>query len=100
MKKRLKSLVQIWNDIELSPNREQQAFQTSSEIHAYQDGQKVRCVASCTPELAGHTIAFLLRTFTDTSSNTSRMLRSSIKTLISPHTDNTHSVIECSITRR
>ncbi|ADU27921.1 hypothetical protein [Ethanoligenens harbinense] len=81
MKKRLKSIVQIWNDFEQSPDREQLAPQTSSEIHAYQDGQKVRCVASCTPELAGHTIAFLLRTFTDTPSNTSRMIRSACESL-------------------
>ncbi|MFT9075943.1 hypothetical protein [Ethanoligenens sp.] len=81
MKKHLRSVAQIWNDFEQSPDREQQALPTSSEIHAYQDGQKVRCVASCTPELAGRTIAFLLRIFTDTPSSTSRMLQSAYESL-------------------
>lgn len=75
MKKSLKSIIQIWNDFEQSPDRERGSEDKPSEIIAYKNGAMERCTANCDAEFAGKTIAFLVHTFSDTPENEARLNR-------------------------
>lgn len=73
MKKHLKSIIQIWNEFELALRSEEIPAKPAYEIVAYRNGQTECCVANCSPEFAGKTVAFLLKTFSDTPANSLRL---------------------------
>lgn len=74
MKKKLKTIPELWGEFESSLDRPSPP-QRRNSVNAVEDADGFHCITDCTPELAGMTIACLLNTFSDTPNNTARMCR-------------------------